>query len=308
MTAVRERRSPPGGGAGDPGQILCHSLVVISFLLAAPLAEAESGEPLPLPSLMTIELLGDESGQQDIYLSLDLGLPSHARLWFESGLLQGGSSVEDTLSLGVGVGSDPEKDFSAALRYRYREQEGAFRTGQIEVDFLLFRDPWMVSFTPAFRSITLFTSSLLQRRRHITEFELDSQGIELGAGYFGFPSWGLTLYHRIEDYSEDLSRIGRYPRLAELFFSQGALNLAWGLDRSQTRLGVTYYVPHSTLSLGMRLGSAVSAIDDSTYHTVAGFADWDVAPAWGITLEAGGADSDAGYGNRYLSVAFRHWW
>ncbi len=284
------------------------AIVALAIFLFAPSADAESEEPLSPPSVLTLEVLGDDTGQRNIYLNLDMVLPSGPQLWVEGGLLQGGGNLADTVSFGFGVGSDPQRDFSAAIHYQYRSQEDAFRTERIGVDFILFHDPWMFSFSPSLRSIALFTSELARHRRNITEFELESQGIELGVGYFGFASWGLVLSHRSEEYSEDLSRIERHPRLAEMLFSQGALNLAWGVDSSRTRLDVSYYLPSGSVALGARLGSSTSAIDGSFYRTVAGFADWDIAPAWGVTLEAGSADSDAGYLNRYLSTALRYRW
>ena len=50
------------------------------------------------------------------------------------------------------------------------------------------------------------------------------------------------------------------------------------------------------------------AIDGGFYRTLAGFADWDIAPAWGVPLEAGSVDSYAGRLNRYLSAALRYRW
>ncbi len=282
--------------------------VAVALLGVLTPALADTGWPSPLPSSLTVELLGDDSGQQDIYLSLDQALPSRLRLWLAGGVLRGGENVADTTSLGIGLGSDPERDFSVAVRFQLREQKDAFRTEQVGVDFVLFRDLWMFSFAPDFRSITLFTADQVRRWRDITEIDLDSQGIELGIGYFGFSQWGLMLSHRIEDYSEDLTRIERYPRLAELLFSQGALNMAWGLDRSQTRFGITYYVPRSPLALGTRLGSSLSAVNEDTYLTAAGLVEWDIDSTWGVSLEIGGADSEFGYLSRYLSATIRYAW
>ena len=308
-TAVRKRHTFPRRGSSGCTIDYCRATVAMVPLLALPLlGGAQTGESSFSPSILSVEVFGDDSGQKNFYLSLDLALSSGMRLGLEGELLQGGENIEDTTSLGVGVGSDPEKDFSVALQYRYRKQREAFVTERLGVDFVLFRGDWMLSFAPGLRHITLFTTELARRRRSIAELELESQAIEMGVGYFGFPSWGLALYHRAEDYSEDLTRIERHPRLAELLFSQGALNLAWGFDRSRTQLHVTYYFPHSTLALGTRFGSSISAIDDSTYLTLAGFADWDIAAAWGMTLEAGSADSDAGYLRRYLSAALRYRW
>ena len=260
------------------------------------------------PSVLSVEMLGDDNGQRDFYLGLDLAVPESIRLQLEGGITQGGQNIEDTTSVLAGLSSDPGKDFVAGIYYQIRDQSGAFHIENIGVDLTLYHDEWMFSFAPRLRYITLYTSERIRRRRNINEFKLDSQGVEFGIGYFGFSGWGLTVHHRFVDYSEDLSRIERYPALAELFFAQGSLNLAWALDRSQTRFGATYYFIRFPLALGGRISSSSSAVDGSRYSTASAYADWDINAAWAVSVDAGSADSDAGYRSLFFRTAVRYQW
>ncbi len=242
-------------------------------------------------------------------MGLDLPLPRGFRLQLGGGVTSGGVNMEDTASLLVGMDSDPGRDFVAGIRYRLREQENAFRIETAAADFTLFLREWMIFFAPRLRYITLYTSEPVRRRRGVGELELESQGMEFGAGYLGLANWGITVSYRFDDYSRDLSRMARHPRLAELLLSQGSLNLAWGLDRSQLRIDASYYFERLPLVLGVGAGRSSSAIDGSNYDTASLQARWDEGGSWGVELEGGSTRSEGGYRSLFLAtiVSYR-WW
>ncbi len=270
---------------------------------------AEDAPSAPLfPSTLTLQLLGDNGGQRDLYLALDLSLPRDLRLQLEGGVLRGGANPDDTCSMRVGFGTDPAGDFSTTGYYFNRNQSGAFVIHGAGAELVVYHRDWMLSLIPEFRTITLYTTELVHRRRAVEKVELNSQGVEFGVAYFGLSDWGLSLYHRFDDYSEDLNRLARYPRLAELLFSQGALNLAWGLDSSRTRFTATRYLASSPVALGLSVSNSHSAVVGSDYLSATLNLDWEFDPHWALSTSLGSADGGGGYRNAYLSMALLYQW
>jgi len=85
-----------------------------------------------------------------------------------------------------------------------------------------------------------------------------------------------------------------FSTLCLLCFSDGVV--AWLTQSSinslqKRRYSVDGGYTFAAVLVGLRWGRGISAVDNHSYDTYTAFVDWDFAPRWTVSIDAGLADS-----------------
>jgi hypothetical protein len=290
------------------GTILRFFCFFLSFAAVTGLAHAAVD-----PSYLSLDLSGDEDGNHEHHLDVDLALPEGARFYMALGRAdnEDDDTVVETRSQLVGIGTDPIKTFSMGGEFEHWGNEDYLESDTMRLSIGLNRPRWSLLLRPQWRKLTLYADPisalcLLYPRFCTDKLKVASHALGIDFSYFSDGPWGLSLGYIRHHYDWDVTKLEQYPGLAAAIFASSTLDLAYGFVDTRTRLGAYYDFPWATFSY--RHSRSVSKVD-SLVTTVDTFElAKDITAHWRGRLSIGSQHSDGSNSLGFLGTGLTFSW
>ena len=268
-------------------------LLLILFLygqagIAAQANAVESLEPAPF-SILTIHYGDDSANGNSFSIEADLGLPHGNRV-----MLGGGDDFTTeyrtetkTSTYHVGISSDPQQYFSAALDYQQWGRVDSLTTETWRIDAGARADNFQARVATEFKTIHIYD-------RVANLYDVDSHSYGLNLSY-SFPGhWFADLGYKSIDYDKDIRQETFYllrRGLLPLVFTAQTLQLLTTLDESQTTFNAGVDIGDD--QLGVDWVSSEAIFESVSYTIASVYYDKVLSDHWSANLRFGRQQTDS---------------
>ena len=261
-----------------------------------------------LPSVVSIEVSGDDQEHRDAYLDMDVGLHNESRLLLSTGINDSINADEVvTRQALIGLRTDPLRKFSGGFDLEYWGEDDTFTIDTLRLVLDVNTEHWAFSLKPQWRTLVFFTDCLefiFPKCR--PEVIVKSFGYLLNMGYYTNGPWSFSLAYAKHDYNREVESLDDYP-VFELLFSASTMELASGLEDYRAQFSVAYSWDEQTVGLNRFKSVAkvdgVESLVTTLRYSTALDSRWRLRLRGGVQSFSGGQGSMS-FGSAGLSYSW----